>query len=280
MEVFMNNYVQNINDIFKFLLEKNEIEKYDTFFSILKTIKYDSNLLDYYGDEFIENMIILLPKIKNKYNKALLLETIVQCSYDYKFNKSFLKEILNEYVLCLGENATSVEDAVVCLNSFIHIGIEQRDIFIKLAENLDKDDAIAILTQMDVTDWRDIPKELTHFLKEVKNAHNIRWRSIIIGQFLLLVNPKCRRYGEISEITLVYKSYKGVYEDCWPKGLLNFKDTLIKFKVLSIKEIEILEKLDEILSNGANLDSLEVERLYNEFFGGRDVFDVIYTLPK
>ncbi|NRT91280.1 hypothetical protein [Clostridium beijerinckii] len=276
----MNNNVQNINDIFKYLAQKNGTEEYDTFFSLLKTIKYDSNLLDYYGDEFVENMIKLLPNIKNKYNKASLLETIVQCLYDYSFSENYCKEILNEYVLCLAENATNVEDAVICLNGFIHIGIKQRDIFIKLAENLAKEDAITLLCQMDVTDWGDIPKELTQFLEEVHNAYNIRWRSIIIGQFLLLVNPKCRRYGEISGITLVYKSYKGVYEDCWPKGLLNFKEVLIKSKVLSIKEIEILEKLDKILSNETELGSLEVEMLYNDFFEGRDVFDVIYTFPK
>ena len=97
---------------------------------------------------------------------------------------------------------------------------------------------------------------------------------------MLLVNSKCRKYAEISEITLVYKSYKGVYEDCWPRGLLNFKESLIKSKVLSLKEIEILEKLDEVLSSGTNLESLEVEKLYNDLFEGRDVLDVIYTLPE
>lgn len=276
----MNNNVQNINDIFKYLAQKNGTEEYHTFFSLLKTIKYDSNLLDYYGDEFVEIMIQLLPNITNKYNKASLIEAIVQCFYDYKFSENFCKEIFDEYVLCLTENATSVEDAIVCLNGFIHFGIRQNEIFIKLAQNLEKEGAITILCQMDITDWGTVPKELSQFLEEVQKAYNIRWRSTIIGQFLLLVNPKCRRYGEISGITLVYKSYKGVYEDCWPKGLLNFKKALIKSKVLSIKEIEILEKLDEILSNGTKLDSLEVERLYNDFFEGRDVFDVIYTFPK
>jgi len=274
----MIDNVQYINDIFKYLTQKNDTEEYQTFFSLLKTIKYNADLLDYYGDEFVENMIQLLPNIKNKYNKASLIETIVQCLYDYKFSGNYCEEIFNEYVLCLNQNAVSVKDAIICLNGFIHAGIRQSEIFIKLTQKLGKEKAITILCQMDITDWGNVPKELSQFLEEVKKAYNIRWRSRIIGQFLLLVNSKCRKNGEISEITLVYKSYKGVYEDCWPRGLLNFKESLIKSKVLSLKEIEILEKLDEVLSSGTNLESLEVEKLYNDLFEGRDVLDVIYTL--
>lgn len=276
----MNNNVKCINNIFKYLTQKNDTKEYETFFSLLEAIKYKSDLLDYYGNEFVENIIELLSNITNRYNKASLIETIVQLFYDYKFSQEYCKEIFNEYVLCVAENVTNIEDTIICLRGFIHAGIKESDIFTELSEKLNKKDAITILCQMDITDWGEIPEKLSQFLEEVQKAYNIRWRSRIIGNFLLLTNPRCREYGEISEITFVYKSFDGIYEDCWPRGLLNFKEKLIKLKVLSLKEIEILEKLDEVLSSGTNLESSEIEELYKNFFDGRDILEVIYTLPK
>ncbi|MDY7991358.1 hypothetical protein UY286_10110 [Paenibacillus polymyxa] len=58
------------------------------------------------------------------------------------------------------------------------------------------------------------------------------------------------------------------------------KDTLIKSKVLSSKEVSILEELDRLINmQGEELDSMEVRKLYEDFFEGKDPLEVIFTLP-
>ncbi len=58
------------------------------------------------------------------------------------------------------------------------------------------------------------------------------------------------------------------------------KDTLIKSKVLSSKEVSILEELDRLINKQEKeLDSMEVRKLYEDFFAGKDPLEVIFTLP-
>lgn len=270
-----------MNNIFRYLTQKNDTEEYQTFIALLGMLRFNSNLSDYYGEEFVELLCELLPRIEDKYDKATLIETIVECCFiDYKFDEKYWKGIFEQYILCVRENATSVEHISKCLAGFIRAGISKNEVFTKLAENLEREYAIWILSRMDMNDLENVSEELLGLLIEAREAYNIRWRSGIIAEFLLLVHPLCRKYAGISQITFMYDSYKGVYEDCWPRGLLNIKNTLVTLKVLTLKEVSILEKLDEVLEKGADLDSMMVKSLYDEFFDGKDPLDVIFTLPE
>lgn len=277
----MNEKVKYINELFKYLTQNNDTEEYLTFFALLDNIKYNPDLLRYYGEEFVKNMIALLPRIEDKYDKASLIETIAQSFYWYSVSVNSCKEIFNEYVWCLREYATGVEDVVRCLTAFVRVGISKNEVVVKLVENLEKEYALRILSQIDFDVLNNIPEDTSKLLTAAKELSKISWRSGIIAQFLLLVHPHVRKYAGVSQITFLYDSYKGVYEDSWPRGLLpNRKETLIESKVLSIKEVYILERLDTLINTQEGvLDSMEVRKLYNDFFEGRDPFEVIFTLP-
>lgn len=57
------------------------------------------------------------------------------------------------------------------------------------------------------------------------------------------------------------------------------KDTLIKSRVLSSKEVSILEELDRLINRQEELDSMKVRKMYEDFFEGKDPLEVIFTLP-
>lgn len=279
----MNTKVQFINNTFKYLTQDLDTEEYLTFFALLEKVKDIPALQEYYGGEFIEILIELLSRIEDKSDKALLIETIVQCLYSSdKISETFCKEILDEYILCLRDPATSLDNIVQCLKGFIHVGISKNEIVAKLATNLEKEYVLSILSRLNIDDLVSTSDELSKLLAESQEVSNVRWRSGIIAQFLLLVHPYIRKYAGISEITFLYDSYTGVYEDCWPRGLLpNMKDKLIKSKVLSPKEISILEDLERLINiQQEDLDSMEVRKLYDDFFEGKDPFEVIFTLPE
>ncbi|UHA73173.1 hypothetical protein [Paenibacillus sp. 481] len=276
----MDKKIEYMNEFFKYLTQENGTEENQTFFALLKMLRNNSNLSDYYGEEFVELLRGILPRIEDKYDKATLIETIVECCYiDYTFDEHYWQGIFEQYIWCVRENASSVENISICLVGFIRTGISKNEVFTKLAENLQREYAILILAQINLNDLGNIPEELSGLLIEARKAYSIRWRTGIIAQFLLLVHPLVRKYAGISEITFLYDDYRGVYEDCWPRGLLNTKDTLVAEKMLSLKEVSILEKLDQVLGK-ADLDSMEVRKLYDEFFEGKDPLDVIYMLPE
>ncbi|ATF11542.1 hypothetical protein HP398_13225 [Brevibacillus sp. HB1.4B] len=277
----MDEKVKSINEFFKYLTQNNDTKEYETFFALLEQIKYNSNLLEYYGEEFVEHMIELLPHIEDKYDRASLIETIIECSDIYTVSEKFLKEIFDEYALCLAEKAVNVKGMSACLMGFIQAGISEKEVIKKLEENLEKEYVISVLSKMYINYLANSVESNSSLLKEAQEAYYLSQRSGIIAQFLLLVNPHIRKYAGISQITFLYESYRGVYEDCWPRGLLpNMKDTLIKSKVLSSKEVSILEELDRLINTqGENLDSMEVRKLYDDFFENKDPFEVIFTLP-
>ncbi len=59
----------------------------------------------------LRNGINVNPQTLSKTQRAManeiLIETIIQCLYEYKISGNYYKKIFNEYVLCLNENATS-----------------------------------------------------------------------------------------------------------------------------------------------------------------------------
>ncbi|WP_258297240.1 hypothetical protein [Paenibacillus peoriae] len=197
------------------------------------------------------------------------------------FSENYLKETFDKYMLCIAEKAVNVKGMSACLIGFIKAGISEKEIIKKLEENLEKEHLISVLSRMYINYLADSVEDKSYLMKEVQGAYYISQRSGIIAQFLLLVHPYVRKYAGISQITFLFDSYRGVYEDCWPKGLLpNMKDTLIKSKVLSSKEVSILEQLDRLINmQEEELDSMEVRKLYEDFFEGKDPLEVIFTLP-
>ncbi|WP_418027064.1 hypothetical protein [Paenibacillus sp. JJ1722] len=276
----MDEKVKYINELFKYLTQNNDTKEYQTFFALLKNIKYNPSLLEYYGKEFVEHMIDLLPHIEDKYDQASLIETIIECLDIYTFGENYLKETFDKYMLCIAEKAVNVKGMSACLIGFIQAGISEKEIIKKLEENLEKEHLISVLSRMYINYLADSVEDKSYLMKEVQEAYYISQRSGIVAQFLLLVHPYVRKYAGISQITFLYDSYRGVYEDCWPRGLLpNMKDTLIKSKVLSSKEVSILEQLDRLINMQEELDSMEVRKLYEDSFEGKDPLEVIFTLP-
>ncbi len=263
----MDEKVKYINELFKYLTQNNDTKEYQTFFALLKNIKYNPSLLEYYGKEFVEHMIDLLPHIEDKYDQASLIETIIECLDIYTFGEKYLKETFDKYMLCIAEKAVNVKGMSACLIGFIKAGISEKEIIKKLEENLEKEHLISVLSRMYINYLADSVEDKSYLMKEVQEAYYISQRSGIVAQFLLLVHPYVRKYAGISQITFLYDSYRGVYEDCWPRGLLpNMKDTLIKSKVLSSKEVSILEKLDRLINiQGEELDSMEVRNCMKIF---------------
>jgi len=223
----------------------------------------------------------LLPNVTDKYDKASIIEAIIQSFFWYENDRIYYKEILNDYIWCLSEYATSLNDSVLCLTSFLHVGITEHELVTKLVKKLDKEYCLLILSRLSLEAPCNLEIETLDWLEEAKVYSNISQRSAIIAQFLLLIHPHIRKYAGISKIHFLYDSYKGVYEDCWPRGLLpNNKNTLIKTNVLSLKEVNTLEKLDELINTQEeDLDSIKVRELYDEFFEDKDPFEVIFTLP-
>ncbi|WP_237448921.1 hypothetical protein [Paenibacillus sp. OT2-17] len=81
----MDEKVKYINELFKYLTQNNDTKEYQTFFALLEKIKHNPSLLEYYGEEFVEYMIDLLPRIEDKYDQASLIETIIECLDIYTF---------------------------------------------------------------------------------------------------------------------------------------------------------------------------------------------------
>lgn len=267
-----------IESLEKIVENLNHDSKIELFYTILESIKLKSNFLDIYNDSFIEYLISILKQTQNNSKKTILIEILVQFFYDYDCKIELLEQILNEYIICLDNHLTSIDDAIICLKGFIDCGIDKEKLFISLARKLDKSFLISIFSEIDILELSQISQEFKNLFEEIQFAYIIKWRSRIIGEFLLLVNDNCRTFSQISAITLVHKSYIDIYEDCWPKGILNLKAKIIKFRILSFHEFQILEKLDVLLSKNIELNSIEIKKLYEDFFKGRDIFDVIYTL--
>jgi len=278
----MEEKVKYTNDLFKYLTQNTDTKEYQTFIALLEKIKYNPSLLEYYGEEFVEHMIDLLPRIEDKYDQASLIETIIECMDIYTFSDNYIKGIFDEYMLCIAEKAVNVAGMSTCLIRFIQAGISEKEIIEKLEENLEKEHLINVLSRMYINYLANSAETKSYLMEEVQEVYYLSQRSGIIAQFLLLVHPHIRKYAGISQITFLYESYRGVYEDCWPRGLLpNRKDTLIKSKVLSPKEVSILEDLDRLINTQEeDLDSMEVRKLYDDFFEGKDPFEVIFTLPE
>jgi hypothetical protein len=297
--------------IFRYLTRDIGTQDYEVFMALLPGLKDDSLLFDYFGEDFIKIMIELLIKInymvnsneykrrmdsmdgfdreaemqRNNWSRLLLIETIANAinvdkcnTYEkYWIGDYNLNKLLNEYVVLCNDNTH--EKAAHCLNDFIANGVKPESVFVKLAENLDdKEHAAAILARMGITDWGEIPYKFYELLVEVKNTYKIFRRSNVISQFILVVHPLCGKNVSKSAISFSYFSYEGALSD-WGWNKSGSTERLIEDKIISKREAGIFEKLGNLLFT-EQLNSCKIRELYNDFFQGKDPFEVIYSLPE
>lgn len=113
----------------------------------------------------------------------------------------------------------------------------------------------------------------------VQKEQRIRYRSSIIGAFLLIVHPLLSKYAHASWLSFGYPSTEAAMND-WAWVTQKSTDTLIERKIITAREAELLVKLGSFLLKKENLNSIEAKELYTDFFGNKNPFDVIYTLPE
>ncbi|HEX9058684.1 MAG TPA: hypothetical protein VF941_00730 [Clostridia bacterium] len=277
------------NQLFKCLTKEIGTKEYDTFMVLLRGLKDNSPLIDYYGCEFIEIITELLsrnniPTGVDKYDRALLIETLIEALYENElFDKcdyfiKHLNEFFDEYTtLC---SQLQYENVVRCLTGFIDHGISSVRVFARLAEKIEcRKNAVAILARMGIAEWGEIPDEFSELLSEVKKASRIISRSHEISQFILITHQLCGNNSHISSISFSYFSYGGACSD-WGWILPGSTKRLVESKILSKREALIFEKLGNLINSGENLNSNNIRVLYHAFFERKDPFDVIYALPE
>jgi len=270
-----------MDETFQYLIENQDTIEYDAFFVCLQSIKSIPPLMDYFGKHFFEHLITMLSRIEDNYKKAELIETIMDYADEYSLDETYIKDLFDQYIVCVLKKAVSLQNVSVCLLDFWNAGISMQEIVSNLESHLGSEELTGVLVILYAHHPNILSPCIPHLLKEVQVAYRIRERSGIIAQFLLLTNRYVRKYAEYSQITFLYNTYEGVYADCWPRGLLpNRKEYLISSNILSLYEIAILEELESLINvQGENLESVKVEQLYLRFFGERDPFEVIFTLP-
>lgn len=275
--------VQDINKLIKYLINKGEgSQEFDTFIALLRGIKNNSNLLDFYSREFIENIKEIIPDISDKYDKALLIETITESFYEeYGFiDVKYRDELFNEYIILLEQYATTIDNAVRCLNGFVYSGISINDVFIRIAKYENKNNAIKILSSLGMNQCPDnscIPSKMAF---EVEKAYRVLQRSKILSHFLVIVHPLISRYTDISYISFKF-DYEGAYID-WPFSEKGSTARLIESKIIDKVEGDIFEELGALIHEADEeiVNSTKIAKLYIDFFKGKDPFDVIFTLPE
>lgn len=239
----------------------------------LKLLKNDGNLEELEGDYFAQ-LVSMIPLIKERSTKALLIETIVESPEFVSDNT-----ILDEYVKLISEGATNVKEAARCLGAFTASGSTNNQIFLQLANKLNNKFALDILVSMGRSNWGEIPHYLESFAQEVQKAQRIRYRSGIIAAFLLIVHPQCSEYAHVSSLSFGYPFTEAAMND-WTWVTPKNTENIVQKKIVTSKEADVLVKLGRLLRYNKDLNSNEIAKLYTDFFEDKNPFDVIYTLPK
>ncbi|MCV9948670.1 hypothetical protein [Paenibacillus sp. BT-177] len=216
----------------------------------------------------------MIPLVKERSTKALLIETIVE-------SPEFVSDdtLLDEYVKLISEGATNVQEAARCLGAFTSSGCTNNQIFLQLANKLNDKFAVEILASMGRSNWGEIPHYLESFAQEVQKAQRIRYRSGIIAAFLLIVHPLCSKYAHVSSLSFGYPFTEAAVND-WAWVTPKNTELIVQKKIVTSKEADVLVKLGRLLRYNKDLNSNEIATLYTDFFEDKNPFDVIYTLPK
>ncbi|WP_311079289.1 hypothetical protein [Paenibacillus polymyxa] len=256
------------------LITNASLDKNDSVIvAALKLLKNDCNLEELVGDYFAQ-LVSMIPLVKERSTKALLIETIVE-------SPEFVSDdtLLDEYVKLISEGASNVQEAARCLGAFTASGCTNNQIFLKLASKLNNKFAVEILVSMGRSNWGEIPHYLESFAQEVQKAQRIRYRSGIIAAFLLIVHPLCSEYAHVSSLSFGYPFTEAAVND-WAWVTQKNTESIVQKKIVTSREADILVKLGSLLRNNMDLNSTEITKLYTDFFEDKNPFDVIYTLPK
>jgi len=263
-----------IKKIINLIIDAAQNEDATLLRAALNILKNEFNLEELKGDNY-SRLVSISHLVKDDSLKALLIETIVE-SPDYTRNGS---RLLEEYVQQLSKGTTTVEAAARCLGAFTASGYSNNEIFLQIAENVDHEFGIEILVTMGRSNWGEVPSHLESFAMRVQKEQRIRYRSSIFGAFLLIVHPLLSKYAHVSSLSFGYPSIEAAMND-WAWVTQKSTETLIERKIITTREAEVLVKLGSLLHKIRNLSPLEAKELYTDFFGNKNPFDVIYTLPE
>lgn len=267
INLIMNSYCDEDDSIFWGSL--TVLKKYTDFDSINR--------------DSMRKLVNMVPVVKDIATRAYLIEIIAEfLCFQYDNNEKLIydnnEELLDEYVYFLSQDTTDIKDAESCLSAFIILGINKDEVFNKIARKLERKKVIQILMSIEY-EWENVPKELEEIYKEVEIGKRISYRSNLISTFLLIIHPLCFKYEHINCVSSSYPSLLSAIAD-WGWKTPGSTNYIVKRKIVTKKEGEILEHLGELLMNGVEWDSEEIRKLYDEFFDDKNPFDVMFTLPE
>jgi len=262
--------------IVKVLLEALLAEDELSIRAVLTAMKSEYNL-EKLDNETYTQLQSYLVKAKEDSTKALLIETLVEGPESIELI-TLVDSYLDQYVKLISLGATNIEEAVRCLGAFSANDCSNQQIFTKVVEVLNKEFAVELLSHMGYKEWGTIPKHLLSIASEIEMARKIRYRSFIIASFLLITHPMCARYAPISSIAFSYPYVEAAIND-WAWITPENTTYIIEEGIVTSKEAEVLVRLGEKIFHGEKLNSLDAKALYTDFFQGKDIFDVMYTLP-
>ncbi|MNW31224.1 hypothetical protein D3C74_81330 [compost metagenome] len=240
--------------------------------SLLKSLKNECNLEELTGDNY-SRLLRTLSLVKDDSTKALLIETIVESP---EYDK--LIGLLEEYIQLISKGVTNTDDAARCLDSFSVSDYSDLEILTLIAENVEKELATKIIISGNLSLECEFPSHLESFQLHVKKARRIQHRSFIIGAFLLIVHPLCSKYATIGSLSFGYPYTEAAAND-WGYNQKNV-EIIIDRRIITPEEGKVLARLYDLLLTNRNVSTQEAEKLYADFFGSKDPFDVIYTLPE
>jgi hypothetical protein len=276
----VNNDVQQINQLFKYLTRSEEhSQEFETFIALLRGLKDFSSLLDFYGPEFVNILLYeLLPQLEGALNKALVIETIVEATYG-EMDLVTLNDLFNQYIVLLKEDATTLEYASRCLLGFVASGITPGQIFNHLATFKHKDFAVAVLALTNILSSDTLDTHSISFHQEVDHAHVMKQRTYYFTQFIVILHPLVAKYTMVSAINFVF-TYENARID-WPFSQPGSTQRLIAAKILTEKEGQLFEELGKLLHDETvELSSPSISNMYHKMFAKKDPLEVIFTLPS
>lgn len=244
----------------------------------LRFLKSNANLDELIDDNY-KQLVGIMPFVKEDSTKALLIEILVE-SPDFVDDH----DLMDEYIKLISQGATYIQAAASCLDGFHDRGA--KEILTKLANNLEKELALEILVQIDPSKWGLVPGHLASFAQELKSLvkecrfkQKIKYRSWVIGAFLLIVHPLCSKYGSASSINFGYPFPEAAIND-WAWVTPKSTESIIQSKIVTPNEAEVLRELGRLLCDKVDLTPEQRSQLYTHFFEEKNPFDVIYSLPE
>ncbi|NRT35265.1 hypothetical protein OD350_09600 [Clostridium beijerinckii] len=265
--------------LIEFIKDNYDDEDLSIFLTGITMLQEHTKLKDV-GEDYLKELINMLLVIEDAGSKAMLIETIVEIKC-FDFNKN--SNLLDEYIDLIIEREMTNDEAAKCLSKFIFLGADREKIFNRLAKELNKENAFDILINIDLelNYWESEVQKASEFFRELEIAKRIRCRSGIFASILLVVHPLFSEYSNISPFFNEYSQKRISLSLDWNEleSLNKIIDQSVKRKIISLKEANIIRRLSESLNNQGKLDLIETKKFYNEFFGNKNPFDVMFKLP-